>query len=121
MTSSAKAEPWVWETFAMFNEAVGRDEEVLENLMKEYRSLQAYKGWETDQFQVQKVIQVVAHISHFHTSDGSKDSLIKCRFLLRGVINKIKQAYMDASKIPSELEKLENILLDVECNLEFMK
>lgn len=121
MTSSAKAEPWVWETFAMFNEAVGRDEEVLENLMKEYRSLQANKGWETDQFQVQKVIQVVAHISHFHTSDGSKDSLIKCRFLLRGVINKIKQAYMDASKIPSELEKLENILLDVECNLESMK
>jgi tetratricopeptide (TPR) repeat protein len=121
MSSSTKAEPWVWEIFAVFNEAVGRDEEVLENLMKEYRSLQSYKGWETDQFQVLKVIQVVAHISHFHITDGTKDSLVKCRFLVRGVINKIKPAYMDLTKIPVELEKIETILAEVEKKLESMK
>ena len=121
MSSSTKAEPWVWDIFAVFNEAVGRDEQVLENLMKEYRSLQSYKGWETDQFQVRKVIQVVAHISHFHVTDGTKDSLIKCRFLVRGVINKIKPAYIDSSKIPVELEKIETILAEVEKTLESMK
>ena len=118
MTSSTMADPWVWDAFACLNEAVGRDEAVLENLMKEYRSLQSYKGWETDQFQVLKVIQVVAHISQFHTTNGTKDSLVKCKFLVKGTINKIKAAYMDVTKIPVELEKLEIILHDVESNLE---
>lgn len=118
MTSSTKTDPWVWDTFACLNEAVGCDKAVLENLMKEYRSLQSYKGWETDQFQVLKVIQVVAHISRFHTIDGTKDSLVKCKFLLKGTINKIKAAYVDATKIPVELDKLEIILVDVESKLE---
>lgn len=112
--SSPNTEAWVWETFAYFNEQVGRDEQVLENLMKEYRALQSFQGWEKDETQIKKMTQVVSHITHFHQEDGSQESLVKCKFMIRGVINKIKSAHFDESRIPTEVERLEKILKDVE-------
>lgn len=106
LSSSSTTEPWIWETLTFFNSQIGRDEAVLENLMKEYRSLQAISGWEKDPGQVKKVSQVVKHIIHFHLEDGSKESLAKGKFLLSGVVRKIRAVHMDESEFPEEVASL---------------
>ena len=40
--STSKSEPWVWEVSAFFNETVGRDDQLLEDLMKNIHSYQAH-------------------------------------------------------------------------------
>ena len=55
LSSSETTEPWIWETLAYFNAQIGQDEAVLDNLMKEYRSLQSVQGWEKDTAQVKKI------------------------------------------------------------------
>ena len=69
MSSKANAEPWIWETLAYFHEQVGWDEQVLENLLKEYRALQAVPAWERDDGQVKKVVAVVSQISRFYVAE----------------------------------------------------
>ena len=120
LSSSSKTEPWIWETLAYFNAHVGGDEQVLENLMKEYRSLQASRGWEKDPIQVKKVSQVVKHIVQLQKEDGNKEALVKCKLLLSGVVKKIRAVHLDESKLPEEVETLEHLLLEIESQLEAM-
>jgi tetratricopeptide (TPR) repeat protein len=126
LSSKASAEAWIWETLAYFHEQVGWDEHVLQNLLKEYRALQAVPAWERDDHQVTKVVAVVCQISHFYvakykrqSSDGNggaKDALIKCRYQVKGVLQKIKAVHsMDESKMPlEEIERLEGVLVEVQ-------
>lgn len=126
MSSKAAAEAWIWETLAYFHEQVGWDEHVLDNLLKEYRALQAVPAWERDDHQVTKVVSVVCQISHFYVAEykrqasagngTNKDALIKCRYQVKGVLQKIKAVHcMDESKMPhQELERLEAILVQVQ-------
>lgn len=120
LSSSSKTEPWIWETLAYFNAHLGGDEQVLENLMKEYRSLQASRGWEKDPIQVKKVSQVVKHIVQLQKEDGNKEALVKCKLLLSGVVKKIRAVHLDESKLPEEVETLEQLLLEIESQLEAM-
>lgn len=119
LATEAKTEAWLYETTAYFNEQVGRDEQVFENLMKEYRALQSIAGWERDEFQIRKVCQVVLHICHFYrhhqqqANDGVKVGLSKCKYLLTGVIKKIRGQRVDASTVPPEVARLEQVLVEV--------
>ncbi len=95
---------------------VGFDEDVLENLLKEHRALQAVDSWERDLHQVDKVMIGVCQIGLCYLSDGSKESLVKCRYLVKGVIQKIKAVYdfLNESKMPTEqVGKLESLLEQV--------
>lgn len=114
LSSSTTPEPWIWETLAVFNEQVGNDRDVFDNLMKEYRALQTVPNWEKDDFQVRKVSQVVFQIARFHKQEGSRQSLSKCKLLVSGIIQKVRKVYLDDSKIPGDLEKLEELLQELE-------
>lgn len=50
--------------------------------------------------------------------DGSKDSLVKSRMLLRGVKKKIEDTTIDSSSAPKEVEQLEKLLNEVESKIE---
>jgi tetratricopeptide (TPR) repeat protein len=114
ISTQSASEAWIWETLAIFHQEVGLDEQVLENLLKEYRALQSIDSWEKDAHQVKKVVAVVSQISHFYlTQEATKESITKCRFLVKGVLQKIKAVHvvMDDSRLPTtELERLETIL-----------
>lgn len=106
LSSSSTTEAWIWETLAYFNSQIGRDEAVLENLMKEYRSLQAVRDWEKDLSQVKKVSQVVKQIVQFQIEDGTKESLAKSKLLLSGVVRKIRAVHLDETEFPDEVASL---------------
>jgi len=107
--AETKSEAWVWETIAYFHRFVGDDRKTLiENLMKEYRAL-LQSGWEKDEHQVDKVVKVVTQICQLHLQDEAKESLVKARFLVKNVIQKIQSVYLDPTRIPVSVEKLRAI------------
>lgn len=110
--SAASKEPWIFETMAYFYSQVGHDEKVLENLMKEYRSLQSVRGWEKDDALVHKVCQVVTHIVRLQPAD-SKEKVAKSKFLLSGVVKRVQQSRMDKTNVPEEVGLLEQLLAEV--------
>lgn len=118
LSSSATTEPWIWETTAFFNAQIGRDEAVLDNLMKEYRSLQAIRGWEKDSAQVKKICQVVKQISQFQMEDGCKESLAKSKLLVSGVVRKVRAVYLDDSSLPDEVASLVQLQEEIEEQLK---
>jgi tetratricopeptide (TPR) repeat protein len=113
---STSTEPWVFEVKAFFHEQVGQDKEVFENLMKEYRALSAVRSWEKDDQQVQKVCNVVAQIVTYQR--GSKEELVKSRFLLSNVIKKVQTARVDSGITPAELKMLEILLDEVTAEIQ---
>jgi len=118
LSSCSTTEAWIWDTLAYFNAQIGRDEAVLENLMKEYRSLQSARGWEKDPPQVKKVSQVVKHIVQFQIEDGSKECLAKSKLLLSGVVRKIRAVHLDESDFPEEVADLLQLQEEVEACLQ---
>lgn len=120
ISSSSDAEAWVFETMAHFHEQTGNFKELIEDLMKEYRSLQAIPGWEKDDHLVKKVQAVVSQIVHLHQNDETKESLIKCSYLVRGVTQKIELArgIVDNKELPEEVEKLKKMLSDLEISIK---
>jgi hypothetical protein len=114
--STSKSEPWVWEVSAFFNETVGRDDQVLEDLMKEYRALQTIRGWETDNVALPKICRVVQQIHDIHKQGDSKEDLVKLKFLLKGVMKKVEAAYFN-KEIPEEAKKLGEVLTEVETSI----
>lgn len=109
--SATSKEPWIFETIAIFYSQVGRDEQVYENLMKEYRSLQSVRGWEKDDAQVRKVCQVVTQIVRFQTD--SKENIGKSKYLITGVIKRVEQSRIDKTKIPQEIGRLKSLLDEI--------
>lgn len=103
LTSTMKSEPWLYEISAFFHESVGCDDLALENLMMEYRSIQSIRGWETDSVACPKICQVILQISELKLRDNDSGELKKFKFLVKGVINKIKAAYFDESKLPTNI------------------
>jgi len=104
-------EPWIFETMAYFHHQVGQDKQVFENLMKEYRALSSVRQWERDDYQVIKICQVISQIVDYQR--GTKDELVKSKFLVSGVLKKIQKARADMGKIPDEVQNLERLLEDV--------
>eukprot|EP00529_Nitzschia_sp_RCC80_P019398 CAMPEP_0113441390 /NCGR_PEP_ID=MMETSP0014_2-20120614/1055_1 /TAXON_ID=2857 /ORGANISM="Nitzschia sp." /LENGTH=419 /DNA_ID=CAMNT_0000332227 /DNA_START=1 /DNA_END=1257 /DNA_ORIENTATION=- /assembly_acc=CAM_ASM_000159 len=100
-------EPWIFETLAYFHEAVGQDKEVLNNLMQEYRSLLSVKGWEKDDKQIRKMLQVISQIVHYQR--GNKEQLTKSKFLVSSAVKKVQQARADMGSVPSEIKEMEQL------------
>lgn len=115
---SSSNTPWVYESLTYLHEAVGADDKVLDYLMQEYRTLQGIPGWERDFDLRKKMYDVVAHIVSLRRFQGSKIDLNKSRMLLRGVKKKIEDTHIDQNAMPLEVEKLQNLLTDVESRME---
>lgn len=120
--STSNPGPWLFETIAYFHEQIGGEEskEVLDNLMKEYRALQTVAGWEKDDIQVDKICQVVSQVVQIQRGSSSsgnnnnKEGLAKSRFLINGVIKRVKQSRIDESKVPECISRLEVILQELQ-------
>mmetsp|Transcript_26509 Transcript_26509/g.50273 ORF Transcript_26509/g.50273 Transcript_26509/m.50273 type:complete len:1111 (+) Transcript_26509:114-3446(+) len=112
MKSSTKSEPWLFEISAHFNEEMGWREEVFNDLMKEYRTLQSV-GWEENPVKISQMTTLVKEIFSYHKTNGTKEGLLKSKLLINGVMKKIRDASCD-SKTPSEVAELDALLLDLE-------
>mmetsp|Transcript_28009 Transcript_28009/g.34579 ORF Transcript_28009/g.34579 Transcript_28009/m.34579 type:complete len:1093 (+) Transcript_28009:103-3381(+) len=111
LTSSMKSEAWLFEVSAFFHESVGCDDLALDDLMKEYRALHSIRSWETDNVALPKLCGVISQMTDLHTKDSTPDKLRKFKFLVNGVIKRIKAAYFDITKLPTrELDQLEKII-----------
>ena len=114
--------PWVFETMAYFQANIGLDEKVYESLMKEYRSLQTVRGWEKDDGQVEKVCHVVSQIvrlsQHNDAKSKKQEMLAKSKFLLSGVIQRVKKSRQDSSNMPEALTRLETLLEEVTSQID---
>ncbi len=108
---TAVNEPWIFETMAYFHHQVGQDKQVYENLMKEYRALSSVRAWERDDYQVIKICQVISQIVDYQR--GSKEGLIKSKFLVSGVLKKLEKARADLGKHPEEIQQLKGLLEDI--------
>lgn len=110
---SVSKEPWVYEVSAFFKDSIGMDDQVLEDLMKEYRALRSIRGWEVDEVQLAKVFSVVSLISEIHKREGNKEDLIKFKLLLNGVVNVIHASHSER-KPPEEAKQLEKLRSEIE-------
>ena len=110
---SVSKEPWVYEVSAFFKNSIGMDDQVLEDLMKEYRALRSIRGWEVDEVQLAKVFSVVSLISEIHKREGNKEDLIKFKLLLNGVVNVIHASFSER-KPPEEAKQLEKLRSEIE-------
>jgi hypothetical protein len=108
------AKPWLFDTIAFFHDQIGNDEKVMENLMKEYRSLLTIDGWEKDNYQIKKLCQTVSHVAHIHAAEGSRESLTKARIHVNGIVKRILSARPDDATVPEEVSQLEKVLLNIE-------
>jgi tetratricopeptide (TPR) repeat protein len=119
MSSSSDAGAWVFETMAYFHEQVGQDDRVLEDLMKEYRALQAVPSWEKEDFLVRKMCSVVSHAVEIHMREERRECLTKAKWLARGVVTKVRASRLDdSSRLPVEFQNLEKLQRAVEDKLQ---
>ena len=110
LATTMKSEVWLFDTSAFFNESIGCDDLAIEDLMKEYRAIQCIRGWETDTNACPKLVEVVSQIAELKLREKDEVELKKFKFLVNGVIKKIKKAYFDQSKLPvTEMGKLDRI------------
>lgn len=114
INASGKAEPWVLETLTFFHEQLGKNDKVLEYRMDEYRAIQGVVGWEKDRQMVEKITGIALHIVSLHKQAGAKEGITKARFLIRGIIRKVKSVYIDETSLPPEVARLEEALAELE-------
>lgn len=106
---------WVFETMTYFHEKTGQDsDKVLDTLTKEYRALQTNTSWEKDNHLVRKVCQVVSHMVHIYKNESGREGLTKARFVLRGVIQRIRTTRPDDDSVPDEVRRLETLLSEMD-------
>lgn len=108
-------ETWLFELCAAFNESMGNCENAVEDLMKEYRSLQSYKGWETDRGMLDRACRVMNQVADIHIASSNFDELKKLKFLLNGMTRKIKAAYFGKSFIEINLVLQVDIHILINC------
>ena len=113
MKLSMKSEAWIYEVSAHFNEEMGWREDMFNDLMKEYRMMLSTQGWENDPAKVSQMTNLVRDIFSHHVADGKKESLVKCKLMIKGVKKKIIDASCDTEN-PNEIAQLDELLLDLE-------
>jgi tetratricopeptide (TPR) repeat protein len=113
LKSSMKSEVWLYEVSARFNEEMGLTEDVYEDLMKKYRTLQTIKGWEDDPVSISKMTSLLKEIYAFHKATGIKEGLVKCKLLINGIAKKLRCANCD-SELPKEVAVLDAMLSDLD-------
>ena len=114
LSTASESKTWIWEVRADFDEMTGRSVNVLDHLMKEYRSIQAISNWETNHENAKKMCNLVLKISDILKAEGSRPNLIKSKLLLKGIINKLKRAYFNKADIPEEITQLESYQNEIE-------
>jgi len=119
--SSVKNEPWIFETCAFFDGKVGRKDQVVEDLMKEYRALQNIYGWESDSVALPRVCGVLSQLLELHIEEGKIESMKKFKLLVNGVLRRVKAAYFDLNRLPKDASDLETILRGVEAQILKMR
>lgn len=87
--SVTKSNPWIFDLRAHFNECGGRNDHVVEDLMKEYRLLQRTEGWTLNHEHIREISGVALRIVALLEGQGSEESLIKSKFLLNGLITRL--------------------------------
>ena len=112
LKSTTKSETWLYEVSSFVNERMGWKEEVFDDLMKEYRTLQSVTGWEEDGVKVSQMTSLVKAIHSHHKSVGTKESLFKCKLLINGVVKKVRKACCD-TELPQEVAELESLIADL--------
>ena len=88
MQETMKSDAWLYEVSAHLNIEMGWKEDVITDLMKEYRILQSEK-WEQDQSKLTKMVELIKDIFQCHRKEGTKESLSKCKLLINGAKRKI--------------------------------
>jgi len=112
---TSMAESWLYEVSAYFKECIGRADQAIDDLMKEYRSMLGFRGWETDTGMLERMCRVIAQMSELHLEEGDSGTLKKFKFLVSGVVRKVKAAYFDPKKLPTHrLAELECVLANVD-------
>ena len=82
--------------------------------MDEYRAIQGVVGWEKDRQMVEKITEIALHIASLHKQAGAKEGITKARFMIRGIIRKVKSVYIDEASLPPEVARLEEALAELE-------
>ena len=123
ISTNMASEPWIWEVNAVYHEKMGgTSEKVLIDLQKEYRSLQSTSGWEIDSNTLSKIFRVASRMKDIYVKEGDKNSLVKSKFMLNGLIKKIESAWIDnKSDLPQEIGLLNDLLEDVQQKLDVLK
>lgn len=108
---SSMKEPWLFEISAYFSECIGRADLAIGDLMREYRSLLNFRGWETDLKMLQRVCRVISQMAELHVEENDPEQVKKFAFLVNGVVKRIKAAYFDPSKLPNDhLNQLQDVV-----------
>ena len=118
ISTVSESKAWIWEVRAAFDEMVGRSVKVLEHSMKEYRSILAVSGWETNPDDVTKMCNLVLKISEILKAEGSRPNLMKCKMMINSVVKKIRSAYINESEIPELVAEIETRLREIESLLK---
>lgn len=111
VSSTLKSESWIWESCAFYHEKLGKSSQVLDDLLKMNRCLQAVDGWELDSVRLEKVCEVAIQISEIYLKAGDKGNRTKCKYMLNSLVKKIRAAWFDASQLPDFFGELESTLL----------
>ena len=88
MQETMKSDAWLYEVSAHLNIEMGWKEDVITDLMKEYRIIQSEK-WEQNAIKLTKMVELIKDIFQCHKKEGTKESLSKCKLLINGAKRKI--------------------------------
>ena len=112
MQETMKSEAWLFEVSAHLNSEMGWKEDILGDLMKEYRVMQS-ENWEQEPLKVTKMVALIKDIFKCYKDEGTRESFSKCKLLINGIRKKIHDLseYADAQK---ELTELDAMLKELE-------
>jgi tetratricopeptide (TPR) repeat protein len=116
-TSSNRTQPWLLDVISFFYTQFGDDSKVLDNLMEEFRAIQLISGWERDDNQIRKLVMIALQISRLHQRKGDRESLIKARFLLRGIIRKVELLQVKDTAVGDVVQTAVDVLEKIEAAL----
>jgi hypothetical protein len=117
LVSVAKvSDTWIYEVSAYLHKSTGQKSLLIDVLMKEYRALQSIAGWESNDTIFSRLCQVIDELASLYLSEDMREESLKTvemlkrfRYLLQGVIRKVRSAYYDQSNAPSTaIEKIES-------------
>jgi tetratricopeptide (TPR) repeat protein len=113
MQETMKSEAWVYEVSAHLNSVMGWKEDILNDLMKEYRIMQSEK-WEQETVAATKMVNLIKDIFRCHKEDGKRESLSKCKLLINGVKKKLHDTCEHNSEHPKNIAELDSMVRELD-------
>jgi len=115
ITEQITNDPEIWKIYASLEERAGNKEEVLEQLLKAYRSAQIH-GWENDTEAFKIVANAAKDVVQAALDLNEKKHLYSIRLAIKNTLKKAQNSfedtplYQELSQSLSKLEKAENAL-----------